>query len=597
MRFPTFIVAKGTLACQDVGMFKRQTILACGAYMILVTLVAAIVFGVAYKRNLDQIVDTGTIRIEQARDRLIGQLSGFRQLTNLLTKDPRIVPLLNVAPNPATNDFLLNTALSSGADDIYVLNHEGTAIAAASFKSTDSIIGRNFASQPHVVSALDGSLGFFHTLDNGSRNFLFARAILDANGIPSGVVVVQIDISALEFEWRIDEDVIAFFDKNDVAFVTNRPSLEMRRIWRGGQVLVDPNSYNASDTRPMFSHNPIAHFDHTIWTFDSAEDFPASALVVSLPIPQLQLFARVFLDVQPAQATALVLAVLVSAVLTMIGLFLLVLRQRRQNLSDRLAIEEEANAKLEARVEDRTQQLRAAQHQLIEAGKLTALGQMSASISHELNQPLAAMQNFAENGAKFLELNRTVDAQENFGLIADQINRMNRIIKSLRAFARKEKETIEPVNIESIINDSLALSAARCEAEEVTIHVGEMPKDTMVLGGNIRLQQVIINLFTNSIDALMGSSVKEIFVTVTSDKTTLTVWVRDSGPGLDNPDRVFEPFFSTKDIGASKGLGLGLSISHGIVGSFGGRLTCQNLSEGGAEFAVNLRRAYAREAG
>jgi two-component system C4-dicarboxylate transport sensor histidine kinase DctB len=256
-----------------------------------------------------------------------------------------------------------------------------------------------------------------------------------------------------------------------------------------------------------------------------------------------------------------------------------------------LAIEEAANMTLEARVEKRTAQLKLAQYQLIQAGKLTALGEMSAGISHELNQPLAAMQNYAENGAKMLDRDRVQDAKDNFGLINEQIHRATRIISSLRAFARKEKETVEPVNLTDIIDDSLRLADKRIIDAGVTVQRLIGGQTVMVMGGHVRLQQVVINLLTNALDSLDQSEEKEIIISLSQTAQTATLIIRDTGEGLQSPERVFEPFYSTKDIGSSKGMGLGLSISYGIVGSFGGEMSCQNHPDGGAEFSVVLQKA------
>jgi two-component system C4-dicarboxylate transport sensor histidine kinase DctB len=575
-------------------MNYRKNFLAPAVFIMAVLCISIIVFALTYKRGLDQLASTGNVRIEQARDRLSGQLSGFRQLTNFLTKHPQVVEMLNdgVADEEA-NNFLLNAALSVGADEIYVLNSQGIVIAASDFTGPQSAIGSSLASQAHVKSALQGSLGFSPALGQGdaSRDFLFARSAQHFNGTAIGVIVVQVDIAALEFEWNIDEDVFAFFDENDVAFVTNRSSLAMRQALFDGADLANKTSYPPSAILPFIEYKRNNMFGHDIWTFEQAKDLPSRALIVQRPIPQLNFSARVFMDVYSARLTAFIQSMLVALVLGLFGLTFLVLRQRRQNLSDRLEIEEDANARLEEKVQQRTEQLHRAQHQLIAAGKLTALGQMSAGISHELNQPLAAIQNFAENGEKLLDLDRHTEAKNNFDLIKGQTDRMTRIIRSLRAFARKEKEAIEPVDLGRVLNDSIHLSQARFDAEDVQMNLGIIPENLLVMGGHIRLQQVIINLFTNAIDAMIDSESKKIFVDIETMDETVILTLRDLGLGLENPDRVFEPFYTTKDIGASKGLGLGLSISHGIVGSFGGDLSCKNHEDGGAEFTLILRCA------
>jgi two-component system C4-dicarboxylate transport sensor histidine kinase DctB len=328
-----------------------------------------------------------------------------------------------------------------------------------------------------------------------------------------------------------------------------------------------------------------------LWTLDNFGELPAEAMIQSKYLPRLEMTARVFLPTQTARSAARLQAALVLAILFGLGVVLWALWLRRKNLSEQLAIEEAANLTLEARVEKRTAQLKLAQYQLVQAGKLTALGEMSAGISHELNQPLAAMQNYAENGAKMLDRDRVQDAKANFGLIKEQIHRATRIISSLRAFARKEKETIEPVNLTEIIDDSLRLADTRVIDAGVKIQRFVDNKSVMVMGGHVRLQQVVINLLTNALDALDQSDEKDIIISLSQTPQTVTLIVRDTGEGLENPERVFEPFYSTKDIGSSKGMGLGLSISFGIIGSFGGEMSCRNHPMGGAEFSVILQKA------
>jgi two-component system, NtrC family, C4-dicarboxylate transport sensor histidine kinase DctB len=319
-------------------------------------------------------------------------------------------------------------------------------------------------------------------------------------------------------------------------------------------------------------------------------------LVVSRFVPQIEMTARVFLSTRGAKMSARLQSLLVAAILALIGLGTWVLFQRRQRLADLLKIEEKANAKLEARVEKRTEQLHNAQHQLVQAGKLSAMGQMSAGISHELNQPLAAIQTFAENGEKLIDRDRHEDARQNFQHITHQIHRMSRIIRSLRAFARKEKETIEAVDMQEIVSESINLTATRSKNEGATVKRSGLQTPVFVKGGHVRLQQVIINLITNALDAMAGQTTKEIEINLRENQDRILLMILDNGPGFEDMSRVFEPFYTTKDIGASKGMGLGLSISYGIVGSFGGELVCKNRTNGGAEFTISLLPANREDA-
>ena len=568
---------------------KYAIIYVCAALVICGT-----VFGLSYQSNLNQLSQTGAVRIEQARDRLLGQLASFRRLPNYLAKHPMIKTAINgTAPLDQTNEFLLNTVLISGANNIFVLNNTGAAIAASNYNDIHSYIGNNYATQPHVRAARNGRLGFYHALgpSDDIRDFYFARAVSLKDAPDAGVVVVQVNVAALEFEWRVDEEVLAFFDNDNVVFVTNRQSLSLLHDMDDHAPDQDMRRYAQHDLSPFFKHTKTLLFGHEVWNFENISELPSHALIVSKFIPQIEMTARVFLDAQNAIAPARLQALLVASVLALIGLGMWALLQRRQRLADLLAIEEKANAKLEARVEKRTNQLHAAQHQLIQAGKLTAMGQMSAGISHELNQPMAAIQNFAESGGKLLDLGRDNDARENFNLITQQIDRMSRIIRSLRAFARKEKETVEPVDLQSVIEESINLASVRCERENVIINWDNETSPVFVMGGQVRLQQVVINLITNAIDAMSGQNEKNIDIDLIQTADDMRLVIRDNGPGFKDATRVFEPFYSTKDIGASKGLGLGLSISYGIIGSFGGNIECQNHPKGGAEFTVILKPA------
>lgn len=564
------------------------------AYICTAAVIAAVTFALSYRNTLNQLDQTGNVRIEQARDRLLGQLASFRQLPNYLAKHPKIIAILQGSASiNETNEFLRNTALISGADNVFILDQSGTVIATSNAHEVNNFMGNDYVTRPHVKAAMNGRLGFYHALEPSdvSRDFYYARGISLPNTQHAGVVVVQLDVAALEFEWRVDEEVLAFFDRDGVAFVTNRQSLALRRLMVDQSAPVDTNHYAQHTLKPFFNHVKTEVFGHKVWKFKGTNELPAHTLIISKFIPQIEMTARVFMDTQNARSAAFVQAMLVAAVLAIIGLGMWALLQRRQRLAELLTIKEAANARLEARVDTRTAQLRNTQHQLIQAGKLTAMGQMSAGISHELNQPLAAIQNFADSGAKLIDRGRDDDARENFKLITQQIDRMSRIIRSLRAFARKEKETVEPIDLQNVISESINLATVRCEQENVTIVRQGTKNPVFVMGGQVRLQQVVINLITNAMDAMATQPAKTMTVNLKRSSDEVRLSIRDTGPGLKDVTRVFEPFYSTKEIGASKGMGLGLSISYGIVGSFGGDITCHNHPQGGAEFTIILKSA------
>ena len=562
-------------------------------YVCIALAVTAAIFINSYHRNLDQLENSGQIRIEQISERLLGRIESFQQLPNLLANRQEIQTLLadNVS-NDIVNDILLRSALLTGATEIFVLDEAGILVAQSSIYSGSAPSQTDFLNEPYVRAAMNGRLGFYHSLDSGdgSRSFYFARGVITNSTKPVGAVVVKVGVDRLEFGWSFDEEVVTFFDNHNVVFVTNRPSLTLQiddlNFDKNNNYNFPEYDYKLLKKFPNYTKSNI--FKHEILNFEKANNLPLQALVLSKYIPQIDLTAKGYFNTKAAFANARLQALLSVAIFSGFGVTFWALWQRRQRLTDRLAVEEAANTRLEARVEERTAQLNKAQDQLVQASKLTALGQLSAGIAHELNQPLAAIQNFADTGKKLLERERTSEATENLEHITQQTARMNRIIKNLRSFARKEIEKFETVNLQTIIYSSLNLTEMRCKNESVEVITIGIEKHRLVSAGKVRLEQVMVNIISNAIDAMLDQDDRIIRIELSENEGAALIKVSDNGPGLDDPKRVFEPFYSTKDVGSSKGLGLGLAISHGIIGSFGGDLYCENQTHGGALFTISL---------
>jgi two-component system C4-dicarboxylate transport sensor histidine kinase DctB len=320
---------------------------------------------------------------------------------------------------------------------------------------------------------------------------------------------------------------------------------------------------------------------------------------------------EILLDVSPAAGLAALQAAVAAALCSVLGGALLFVAERRRALSVRLSNEAAVNAVLEQRVAERTRALEAAnadlRHQitervraeaalkkaqadLVQAGKLSALGQMSAGISHELNQPLMAIRSFAENAEQFLDREQPEIARQNLQRIADLARRIGRIIKNLRAFARQETQAISDVDLGAVVDSVLEMAASRLARDQVQVIWTPPAAPVMVRGGEVRLQQVVMNLVSNALDAMEVSERPRLEITIQQGRR-VSLSVRDSGPGIKEPDRMFDPFYTTKEVGHSEGLGLGLSISYGLVQSFGGSIRGRNHEGGGAELTMELNPA------
>nr|WP_067290992.1 ATP-binding protein [Marinobacterium profundum] len=258
---------------------------------------------------------------------------------------------------------------------------------------------------------------------------------------------------------------------------------------------------------------------------------------------------------------------------------------------------------LESRVEQRTQDLTLAnarlqqemtqhqqtQNELIQTAKLAVLGQMSAGINHELNQPLTAIRSYADNGRVFLERERPERALANLEEISQLTERMAKIIHPLKEFARVSSGAPEPVCLKAVRDGAMSILYGQLDRQSVSIHWQAGLEHIYVLGDILRLEQVLVNLIGNAMQALEDQPAGRIDIGLECSDDTVQLSVRDSGPGISPEylEHLFEPFFTTKKAG--QGLGLGLSISHRIIESLGGCLRASNHPDGGACFTLELR--------
>jgi two-component system C4-dicarboxylate transport sensor histidine kinase DctB len=251
-----------------------------------------------------------------------------------------------------------------------------------------------------------------------------------------------------------------------------------------------------------------------------------------------------------------------------------------------------SNSLLRGEVEERLRaesDLRRAQDDLVQAAKLATLGQLAASLAHEVNQPLAAMRSYADNAAVLLARRRIEDVKANLDSISALTERIAHITQNLKGFARKASGVLGRVPVHASIAGALALLEHRIRRQGVRVSMDLPEAQIRVWAEQVRLEQVLTNILQNALDALKGVASPEVGISVEAAGERVTIAICDNGPGIAAEDiaHAFAAFVTTK----SDGLGLGLPLSQGIVQDFGGQLTCQAHSGGGAEFTIELRRA------
>ncbi|PJE29847.1 two-component system, NtrC family, C4-dicarboxylate transport sensor histidine kinase DctB [Pseudooceanicola antarcticus] len=551
-------------------MSRLGTILAILATLVGVLSVA--VFQVGYRQSLRALAQRGASDLQLAADRLTGQLQRYQDLAVLLIEHPSLGAVRYGSSGRSEAEALLLWAIDrTGVLNMAYVTPEGRILAAArpvEGKFPDYV-------QRAIARARAGALGTGHGLvarpgETPQRAYVFAAPRFREGGGVEGILLLSVNVELLEQEWRGDRPAVFFTDAAGEVYISNRSEI---LGWQSENLALVPQ-----DGVPPLSRRQVAGFD--LWRIDWGPYLPRRALHLSRDLPQVGMRAEALIDLAPGRRLAMLQAAVVALVLLTLGAVLVVLWDRRRALSA-------VNARLEQRVEARTAELKRAQDELVQAGKLSALGQMSAGLSHELNQPLMAIRQFAENGTLFLEKDKPERAAANLSRIAELAGRMGRIIRNLRAFARQEAEPARRIELGQVLDTALEMTEARIAKEGVALQIDRPAGQVRAMGGEVRLAQVLVNLITNAVDAMGETEDKRLRISLLPGARP-QIRVADSGPGIESPEKIFDPFYSTKEVGASEGMGLGLSISYGLVQSFGGAIRGRNLPAGGAEFTVEL---------
>jgi two-component system C4-dicarboxylate transport sensor histidine kinase DctB len=559
---------------QRLTRSRFQLIAAYLIYGILAAGSAQIFYQNTFHGELVALREQGAVRLSEASSRLRLQIDGYRALTNVVADNPQIVRALSERQFLRATAVLKNFEATYGAWRIDLTTPDGVLLTSSASNLPSPTYSRSF-----LRAAANNRLGFRQAIEAEERVIRLSRGVLVEGAQPQGIVVLTVSLAALEFEWPVAPEPIVFFDADQVAFSSNRLNLLLLSLDE------DPEQAEHVLTESAMSRGL------QLWRFQPPDGVAGEIIKTEEYVPQLELTGVIFLDTSNARATARLRVILVIAGAVVLGLIgTVALQQRRRRM-----MEEQYSSQLEARVEARTEELRGAQGALIEASKLAALGRLSAGVSHELNQPLAAILNFSENGRKLLARGNPDPAAQNLTQISDQVHRINRIIGNLRTFARQEAAPTEVVDFQSVI--SSALEMARDDIVKAKVGLdARLPEGPLwVLAGQVRLEQVVLNLISNALDAMTGAKHKDLRLVLGCVGEVAHFTVTDSGHGIANPTSVFEPFYTTKDLGSSKGLGMGLALSHGIITRFGGTLSCRNLTRG-AEFKITLPIAEARHA-
>ena len=599
------------------------------ALLIVVFLAAAIVWGgkqVATQVAISRLSEAANHRLDLYSASLEGALGKYDYLTGVAALHPKIHALLrnpgSQAIGNATNQYLAEVNAQSGADVLYLLDPAGRVLAASNSNTPTSFVGRDLSYRPYIAEALQHDQARFYGIGttSGTPGYYFAQAVHDGSE-RIGVIAVKVSLDKVESTWANNDDVVLVVDANGVVFLASDAKLKFHTVrpLRPDKLaaIASSRQYAGLKLEPLelaIEPEPLGN----VRVFSMIQDGVAKRFIElthGTPEPSWQLI--LLSDLEPVNALVRNVTAFILVSLGLIGLLMLYLRQRQIAIQDGLAAHnalQRANDELEQKVLERThtleqtnvqlvrevaerkhaeEVLREAQNELVHAVKMAALGQMSAGITHELNQPLAALRTLSDNASVLLQRGRSEDVAGNLAMISQLTERMGKITSQLKSFARKSELAIGPVSVQLALENALALLHQPIHKRNIQVDVGLSPSNVMILADQGRLEQVLVNLLMNAIDAIPESANGHIEIQANEHADGVSIKIADNGPGIaaDVLPRLFEPFVTSKAPGS--GLGLGLTISTGIVAEFGGALRAENRPQGGAIFTLELKSASA----
>jgi two-component system C4-dicarboxylate transport sensor histidine kinase DctB len=556
------------------------TRLLVGALVAVACVVIYISNSLLTERFTERTRGAAEVRLALYSANLLSELQRNSIVPQLLARDPALIGALNSGDYTQSTARLLSFVDEIGAASLVLMDTDGRIVAATNRER----LGQNQRNQQSFVDALRSNITTF-TVDEreeGGFNFTYSRRVED-NGQSIGVVSVGVDLAKLERSWAGISDAVMVLDSLGNAILATEPR------WRG-----------RSEEEALTLLDPLVAIDRALRGTPDWSALPIDVYLrgdgvmrqeVRVPFQGWRVVSfTTFQSVRERVNAILALEIMGFAIL-LAGLFWFL--SRRSNLAARMFQLETAelrqlNRRLQQEIAERKKvekDLEVAEQTVAQTSKLAALGEMSAAVSHELNQPLAAMKTYLAGARLLISRERPDEAVVAVGRIDSLIDRMGAITKQLKSYARKGSDRLEPVDVKDALQSSLSMMEPQLRQRQVAITRTLPDEPVMIYADRMRLEQVIVNLLRNALDATKMSPDPNIEILL-AQGDVVRLSVRDNGSGIEDLDELFEPFYTTKAPG--DGTGLGLAISSGIVNDFGGRLTARNAIKGGAVFEVEL---------
>jgi len=548
-------------------------------------------------------------QLERFKRHLDSQLGHYAFIPQLVSRQDIIFKAFQYPNNPSvikmTNKHLQSINQIVSASDTYLLDKNGTTIAASNWQKETTFIGNNFSFRPYFNKAIQGEHAQYFALGSrsGKRGYYFSYPVRNENNV-IGVIVVKMDLSLIEKDWVGKEQHFLVTDNDGIVFISSREDWLFHSLTPLSLQKTDLIKQEQRYLQRVIDPLPPIYGDlnkqANILTLANKRAFSNYYLSLLIISDDNQWTVRVFAPIAPIIIDLLILTLIITLVYLLLYLSLILIKQQLHRHQEQVRIEAKTKQTLEMTVLERTSALqaeiqerhkaesalRSTQKELIQSAKLAVLGQLSTSISHELNNPLSAIRSYADNAIIFLQRDKLGNVNENLIRITSLTERMAKISAQLKSFARKTDGELQIVAIQPIILAAQELLKAQFNNQHVELTL-EMPSNFIhVKADAIQLEQILVNLLSNALQSMQHSKQKQVKVHLKCIEDNAVISVLDEGTGIEinHLPRLFEPFFTTKETG----LGLGLSISQQIIHNMQGKLTAQNRHEQGAEFTINM---------
>jgi two-component system, NtrC family, C4-dicarboxylate transport sensor histidine kinase DctB len=552
--------------------------------LALFLVLAVVTISVTNRFLTDRFTETtrnrAELRLALYSGNLLSELRQNAIVPQLLARDPTLIGALNSGDYSQSTQRLISFVEEIGAASLVLHDSDGRTVAA-----TDrNRLGQSNRNAAHFVNSLRGQGTIFtaEPREAGGFVFTYSRRVQSAGEV-LGVISVEVDLQKFERAWAGISDALIVTDSEGAIILATEPR------WRG-----------RTEDEALAREDPQSAIERAIRATSDWTALPSDAYMKGEAVMRLEnriafqgwrmVLFTTFNSVRERVNGVLALEIMGFAILLAFAFYFLSRRTafRMASFQRESAELRALNLRLHREIAERErvqETLAVAEQTLEQSSKLAALGEMSAAVSHELNQPLAAMKTYLAGARLLLNRNRPDEALSAFGRIDGLIERMSAITRQLKSYARKGAADLSPVDMGLALASSLSMMEPQLRQRQVEITRIIPDEPVLVMGDRMRIEQVLVNLLRNALDATKLERNPQVgIILAAGDNATLTV--RDNGPGIRDKDQLFEPFYTTKLAG--DGVGLGLAISSGIVNDLGGRLTARNGQAGGAVFEMQL---------